>query len=346
MPGDGERGLGSAERLRPTGRSTRPYIACRHLGLHFMQAKTPSCCYGPVSFVRSHKRPARRVRSSFPGRSFMNTLGALSLTRHDRWVELFSDVGWLLNHHFIKKTHREAFIRGLQLPPVCDVLDVACGIGAWTHLFSNVYSSAKIVGIDRSQSTIAYANSTYRGAPNAPQFQVSDARTLPFPDGSFDCVFSANCIGYFDDLSAVLLELRRVIKPGGRLILRQYDDSAITIQPCDPGLLHKSIAAAYNYELSTGPNRNFLGSLLSELTVHMHASQRCFSVETILIPAPFTAHEQRYIVENLTYLAWRAQPLLSEMECRKWEEFLDTEHFAKTTSGFYMMSDFVAQLTI
>ena len=42
--------------MKPTGRSTGPYTACRHLGLHFMLAQTPSCCSGPVSFdVRLHK---------------------------------------------------------------------------------------------------------------------------------------------------------------------------------------------------------------------------------------------------------------------------------------------------
>ncbi|RKQ92881.1 methyltransferase family protein [Solirubrobacter pauli] len=61
---------------------------------------------------------------------------------------------------------------------------------------------------------------TYHDAP---------AETMPFPDGHFDVVVSVNAIDHVDDFGAVAREMRRVLKPGGRLRLQvNYHPATVT----------------------------------------------------------------------------------------------------------------------
>lgn len=77
---------------------------------------------------------------------------------------------------------------------------------------------ATVCGIDVAPAIVAAAAARNPGL----QAVVADARSLPFPDGSFDTVFSGSTLDHFDsvdDIRVALVELRRVLRPGGRLIL-------------------------------------------------------------------------------------------------------------------------------
>jgi D-alanine-D-alanine ligase len=81
----------------------------------------------------------------------------------------------------------------------------------------------KLTGVDRSHYLIARAKRTFRQQGLAATFREGDARKLRFPDDSFDIVYVAgNSFGYFesiDDDIAVLREIRRLLVPGGRLLI-------------------------------------------------------------------------------------------------------------------------------
>lgn len=101
----------------------------------------------------------------------------------------------------------------LELEPGMEVLDVACGHGRIAHLLAG--RAARVTGLDADPFFLAKA----REASPDVDFVEGDMRSLPFADGSFDAVllwFTA--LGYFDDDGnrAVLSELRRVLRPGGR----------------------------------------------------------------------------------------------------------------------------------
>lgn len=96
------------------------------------------------------------------------------------------------------------------------MLDVGCGTGAVLAPASRVAASA--TGIELSP---AMAERARAAAPDA-DVVVGDASTLPFEDASFDVLLSSFVIFFMDDPTATLREWRRVIEPGGRLVIATW----------------------------------------------------------------------------------------------------------------------------
>ncbi|MFA5275527.1 MAG: class I SAM-dependent methyltransferase [Candidatus Omnitrophota bacterium] len=97
-----------------------------------------------------------------------------------------------------------------------DTLDVACGSGYGSHFLAN--SGARYVhGIDISKKTIGYCRKRYR-APNL-SFEIMDASALKFPAASFDAIVSFETIEHIEDYDSFLLQLKRVLRPGGKIII-------------------------------------------------------------------------------------------------------------------------------
>ncbi|MCG8914526.1 class I SAM-dependent methyltransferase [Actinokineospora sp. PR83] len=95
------------------------------------------------------------------------------------------------------------------------VLDAGCGSGAVAEALRD--RGATVAGFDRSAKMVELARQ--RLGDDA-DLRVADiARPLPYPDGAFDDVVAALVLHYLEDWAAPLAELRRVLKPGGRLIV-------------------------------------------------------------------------------------------------------------------------------
>lgn len=95
------------------------------------------------------------------------------------------------------------------------VLDVGCGSGPLSAALRA--KGAIVTGLDASPVMIELARQRL-GEDAA--LQVADlSRPLPFADGAFDDVVASLVLHYLQDWTAPLAELRRVLKPGGRLIL-------------------------------------------------------------------------------------------------------------------------------
>jgi SAM-dependent methyltransferase len=95
------------------------------------------------------------------------------------------------------------------------LLDVGCGDGEVIARVADRYSA--IVGADISPAVVREA-ARQRGA--VARWIVLDAsRTLPFSDGSFSAIVSLSTLQYLFDPSAFLREARRLLRPGGRLLV-------------------------------------------------------------------------------------------------------------------------------
>jgi MPBQ/MSBQ methyltransferase len=117
-----------------------------------------------------------------------------------------------------------------QLKPGTTVLDVGCGIGGSSRILAQDYGFA-VTGVTISPQQVQRAQELTPQGLDA-QFKVDDAMALSFPDGSFDVVWSIEAGPHMPDKAVFAQELMRVLKPGGILVLadwNQRDDRRIPL---------------------------------------------------------------------------------------------------------------------
>jgi ubiquinone/menaquinone biosynthesis C-methylase UbiE len=113
------------------------------------------------------------------------------------------------------------------------VLDVGCGSGTLALVAKKgVGRAGRVVGIDPSQEMIAQACRKAMKAGLSIDFQIGVIERLTFPDQSFDVVLCTWMIHHVpDDLKRQgLLEIARVLKPGGRLLLVDSNLNSLALE--------------------------------------------------------------------------------------------------------------------
>jgi SAM-dependent methyltransferase len=100
------------------------------------------------------------------------------------------------------------------------LLDIGCNWGRWCMAASR--NGFRAVGIDPSLAAVQAAYRVSRQLGDAPEFLSADGRSLPFPDASFDVVYSYSVLQHFskEDARASLAEAARVVRPGGRVLIQ------------------------------------------------------------------------------------------------------------------------------
>ncbi|MEO9522447.1 MULTISPECIES: malonyl-ACP O-methyltransferase BioC [Marinobacter] len=95
------------------------------------------------------------------------------------------------------------------------ILDLGCGTGWFTRKIAQTWP-CQVTGVDLSPGMIKQAS---EWSEQGIELMVADAESLPFPSNSFDVVFSNLMVQWCDDPRTVFAECRRVLRPGGRLVL-------------------------------------------------------------------------------------------------------------------------------
>jgi SAM-dependent methyltransferase len=143
---------------------------------------------------------------------------------------------------------RRAFRSAIGLQPGERVLDIGSGPGFLAiEMAEEVGPEGRVVGVDPSESMLAMAR---RRAPStAVEFQAGDALALPFPDESFDVAVSTQVYEYVAEVPTALAEARRVLRPGGRLLILDTDWDSIVWHSGDPTRMRR-VLEAWNEHLA------------------------------------------------------------------------------------------------
>jgi demethylmenaquinone methyltransferase/2-methoxy-6-polyprenyl-1,4-benzoquinol methylase len=101
--------------------------------------------------------------------------------------------------------------------------DVACGTGRLAEELARLAPGARVVGFDFSAEMVR------RAAAGRPRFAVADALRLPLADASVDVVTIAFGLRNLPEPAAGLLEFRRVLRPGGRLVVCEFSHPTVPL---------------------------------------------------------------------------------------------------------------------
>nr|AAK00294.1 sterol methyl transferase [Pneumocystis carinii] len=167
-----------------------------------------------------------------------------TLTRHYySLVTDFYEYGWSISFHFCRLCKNESFSQAIArhehyialhagIREGETVLDVGCGVGGPDCQIS-VFTGANIVGLNNNDYQIQRAKyySEKKGLSDKLKFIKGDFMQMPFPENSFDKIYSIEATIHAPSLEGVYSEIYRVLKPGGLyasyewVMLTEYDEN-------------------------------------------------------------------------------------------------------------------------
>jgi ubiquinone/menaquinone biosynthesis C-methylase UbiE len=141
-----------------------------------------------------------------------------------RWAKRYDFIVQFMAFGQARRLRRKT-VAAAQIAPGERVLDVGCGTGDLTLLAKErVGSTGQVYGIDAAPEMIDVARNKAARAKAEVDFRVSVIEQLPFPADSFDVVLSSLMLHHLpaDLKPRALAEVRRVITPGGRLLIVDF----------------------------------------------------------------------------------------------------------------------------
>lgn len=156
-----------------------------------------------------------------------------------------------------------------QIQPQATVLDIACGTGEFERLLLQDHPNQRIVGIDISAEMLAIAQQKLQHHPHVILRQGS-VTAIPCADASFDVVVCASSFHYFDRPLDALSEMKRVLKPGGKLVILDWCKDYLLCRICDAAL--QIVDPAHKQCYTQQEFHNFLAA--AQLNIQSATKQR------------------------------------------------------------------------
>ncbi len=154
-----------------------------------------------------------------------------STCRKGKFMESDSYIKTLLDSGPIRDPVLRKIIQDIHLPAGSEGLDAGCGIGLITLMLAEtVGEKGFVTGIDIIPEFLQYGEkaAARSGVSDHVTFQKCDILAgLPFSDHTLDWVWSIDCLGYLGEIASIMEELKRVVKPGGKVFVLAWTSQLI-----------------------------------------------------------------------------------------------------------------------
>lgn len=154
---------------------------------------------------------------------------------------------------------------GVDLGGVGTLLEVGMGVGAETRLLRARWPGLRVVGCDISEAQVARARHVLADdvAAGAVEVMCASATAVPLADASADAGFVCWLLEHVPDPAAVMREVARVVKPGGRIFVTEVYNHTMVLEPTQPAI-ERYWAAVNATQRRAGGHPN-IGARLPEL---------------------------------------------------------------------------------
>ena len=202
-----------------------------------------------------------------------------------------------------------AMIADLGLPAGSRGLDVGCGVGLYAlWLAEAVGADGRVVGIEPGEERVAAARELVGGRLDSRrlEFRTGDGTALGMDAASLDWVWCGDVLHHILDTAAALGEFRRVVRPGGRVVVKESQALSAMFLPGHPELERRIQLAEIERTREEGGGRSFLERRQTTLASLREAGLTGLDMRTYLLErrAPLAAAARDYIQKTVFDRNW------------------------------------------
>jgi len=190
------------------------------------QSYRATVCAKTLAFDSQHDRGLPKRQSGYGAQARMES----EMSKHEPW-QLTADAAELYEQYVAR------YILGPWAPLLVDaagvatgdrVLDLACGTGVVARVAAlRAGTGGSVVGVDLNAGMIRVARSLPPTGGASIEWLEGSALDLALPDASFNAVLCQQGLQFFPDMARGLRQMRRVLKPGGRLALSVWNNAGL-----------------------------------------------------------------------------------------------------------------------
>jgi SAM-dependent methyltransferase len=233
------------------------------------------------------------------------------------------------------------FLSRIPIEPGARVLDVACGAGQTAIPIAR--AGAKVTGVDIATNLIEQARARARAENLDARFEEGDAEMLPYQDGSFDIVISLIGAMFAPRPEWVAAELKRVCRPGGKIIMGNWTPTGFVGQMFKMHARHVPPPAAMPPPVKWG-DEEVVRQRLSDGISHLKLSRRMYPFRYPFSPADVVEFFRTYY--GPSYKAFAALDAEKQSALRADLEQLWTEHNTASDGTTALESEYLEVVAI
>ena len=233
------------------------------------------------------------------------------------------------------------FLSRLPLQPGMRLLDVACGAGQIA--IPAARAGAKVTGIDIASNLIEQARARAQAEKLDAHFDDGDAEMLPYPDSSFDLVISLIGAMFAPRPELVAAELKRVTRPGGKIIMGNWTPTGFVGQMFKAHGKHVPPPAIMPAPVKWGDEET-VRERLQEGVSHLKLTRRLYPFRYPFPPAQVVEFFRTYY--GPSYKAFAALDPEGQAALRQDLETLWAEHSSATDGTTFLESEYLEVIAI